>query len=448
MILAIASLGCTNAAPPPDWLALVGGTVVDVANFGNSTRDLHPATVLIHGDRIERVGRRDQVPIPAGARVLDVSGKYLIPGLVDGFAGLNSQAHANAHLYMGVTTVAGSGDDRRGWLFLQANPSPHVYLLDGSGSSDEYDLLGDRPEWTAKLKGHDPDVELSPADNSRMMEEQRRMGVRGLWLGHNLTSANTRQIIAKARKLGLVTYGEFIATPYSDAIQAGVTLLLHMTRYELGLVAPEEQRTLADKAYSLLDSIPPDDPRVARYARLIAEHHVALMPTFCLYYADLPGHRNLWKDPIAAILDPKGVFHPTDTASGEPAYPSPAVKARITQMADRMWNLNRAFLQARPRYLAATGSAVFSSLPGISMHLEMELLVRLGLTPRQALAAATSNYSEQFGWRELGQIAPGRRADLVVLGADPTLDIRNSTSIETVILGGVTVDRGRMLNKP
>jgi len=83
------------------------------------------------------------------------------------------------------------------------------------------------------------------------------MGVRALWLGHNLTSANTRRIIAKARRLGIVTYGEFIATPYSEAIRDGVGLLLHMTRYELGLIPSEMQRPLAaqpegplaDKAY-------------------------------------------------------------------------------------------------------------------------------------------------------------------------------------------------------
>jgi len=61
-------------------------------------------------------------------------------------------------------------------------------------------------------------------------------------------------------------------------------------------------------------------------------------------------------------------------------------------------------------------------MPGISTHTELELLVRSGLTPREALAAATSNYSERFGWRELGLVEAGRRADLLILAADPTVD--------------------------
>jgi imidazolonepropionase-like amidohydrolase len=80
------------------------------------------------------------------------------------------------------------------------------------------------------------------------------------------------------------------------------------------------------------------------------------------------------------------------------------------------------------------------------MHTELELLVRLGLTPREALAAATSNYSERFGWRELGLVEAGRRADLLILGADPTADISNTRNIQSVVLDGVVLDRPGLLN--
>jgi imidazolonepropionase-like amidohydrolase len=78
----------------------------------------------------------------------------------------------------------------------------------------------------------------------------------------------------------------------------------------------------------------------------------------------------------------------------------------------------------------------------------MELLVRRGLTPREALAAATSNYAEKFGWKELGLIEPGRRADLIVLDADPTADIRNADQISDVLLAGTVLDRNKLLTKP
>jgi imidazolonepropionase-like amidohydrolase len=73
--------------------------------------------------------------------------------------------------------------------------------------------------------------------------------------------------------------------------------------------------------------------------------------------------------------------------------------------------------------------------------------VRLGLTPREAIAAATNNYALQFNWNELGQIAPGRRADILVLDGDPTKNIWNARLISTLILDGNILDRDSLLKK-
>jgi imidazolonepropionase-like amidohydrolase len=74
------------------------------------------------------------------------------------------------------------------------------------------------------------------------------------------------------------------------------------------------------------------------------------------------------------------------------------------------------------------------------------LLVRLGLSPREALAAATNNYSLQFGWNELGLIAPGRRADILVVDGNPTANIWNARRISTLIMDGNLIDRERLLH--
>jgi len=86
------------------------------------------------------------------------------------------------------------------------------------------------------------------------------------------------------------------------------------------------------------------------------------------------------------------------------------------------------------------------TMPGISLHTELEMLARIGLSPREALAAATNNYSIQFGWNDLGQIAPGRRADILVVDADPTVSVWNVRRISTVILEGNVVDREGFLH--
>ncbi len=97
-------------------------------------------------------------------------------------------------------------------------------------------------------------------------------------------------------------------------------------------------------------------------------------------------------------------------------------RKKADQSALRLWRINETLFAAYPHYLAASGAPVEGALPGISMHTELELLVRLGFSPREALAAATNNYSLQFGWNELGLIAPGRRADILVVDGDPTAE--------------------------
>jgi hypothetical protein len=349
--------------------------------------------------------------------------------------------------------VVGSGDDRRGRLDFAASPSPHLYVMDGVGSKDEYDLVEASPPWRARLKDRPADSELTPEETALMMREQAARGYRALWVGHSLTAENVHRIVLQGHQLGLVTYGEFIAAPYAGPIRDGVDVLLHMSRYELGLAPPELIAPIgahpygpeAAKAYAYVEALDPANPRVAAYGRLVAAAHTALMPTFSLAYADLPGHRNLWLDPAAALLDPAGVFHPTGRRTGERDYRTPAERERIERFEAHLWAINRVIAAQHPRYLAATGAAVFASLPGISMHVEMQLLVRVGLTPREALAAATGNYAEHLGWRELGAVAPGRRADLLILGADPRTDIRHTAEIRKVILAGKTVDRAALL---
>ncbi len=306
----------SDAAPPA--VVLTGGTLIDLANSGHSTHDIPNAVVVLRNGRIEAAGPAALVKIPKNAKTLDYSGTYILPGLVDGVAGLNSQAQANAELYMGVTTIVGSQDDRRGMLKLDARPSPHVYPIDSAGVTDDYSLLIDLPQWRNKLRENNRYTELSEADTRSQIEEMAGRGTRAIWLAHDLTAANTKLIIAECHRLGLVAYGEFISTSYADGLKYGVDVLLHTTRYELGLVPPRLLRPLVkdpegapqEQAYAYLKQLDPADPSIPRYGNQIKASGAALMPTLSLKYLLLPDHRNLWKEPAASILDPKDLHQP------------------------------------------------------------------------------------------------------------------------------------------
>jgi hypothetical protein len=459
-------------APP---LVLAGGTIIDVTDWGHSANDIQDAIVYIRDGRVLAVGPRAALPIPKGSRVIDCTGKYLIPGLIDGYAGMNSQGQASANLYMGVTTVVARSDERDGWVDQHASPGPHLYLVDSIGSTDDWSLLINRPEWSKKLA--DPrgspgrPIELSPEDTARQLADSARLGTRVLWLGHDLTAANTQWIIEHAHQLGLITYGEFVSTPYRVGIEAGVDALVHMGRYELGVIPDELQQPLMDDpegaasrtAYGYAERLPSTDYRLRHYASFLAAHTTALMPTFSLYYLRLPNHRNLWKEPAAQLLDPKNLNSPPDPKTGEAIYPLPAwsrhlplssqrwleesARKKADLEADKLWSINQVIFEAYPHYLAGSGAPAMGTMPGISMHTELEMLVRLGLSPREAIAAATNNYAEQFHWTELGQITAGRRADILILDADPTTNIWNARRINTLLLDGNQIDRDSLLKK-
>jgi hypothetical protein len=451
-------------------LALVGGTVVDVSDWGRSAKDLLDAIVIVRDGLITEVGSRQSVSIPKGARIIDCAGKFLIPGLIDGFAGMNSQGQASANLYMGVTTIVAVSDDRRGVVDYAAHPAPHLYLLDSVGSTDNWSLLARRPEWAAKLKEGAHRTELSPQDAARQINDTASLGTRVLWLGHDLTAANVQWIVARAHQMGLVTYGEFVSTPYKVGVEAGVDVLVHTGRYELGVIPDELQRPLvedsegsgASTAYDYSERLPSTDPHLRAYALFLAAHHAALMPTFSIRYAELPKHRNLWREPAATLLDHSQIYRAADRWTGEMSYQlSPwarrlppetqrwmedSLRKKADQSALRLWLLNETLFSASPHYLAASGAPLRGSLPGISMHTELELLVRLGLSPREALAAATNNYSLQFGWNEMGQIALGRRADILIVDGDPTQNIWNARRISMLLMDGNVINRGGLLN--
>ena len=130
------------------------------------------------------MGLPGAVAVPKGARVIDCTGKFLIPGLVDGFAGMNSQAEANANLFMGVTTVVARADSERGFIDTTAQPSPHLYLIDTIGVTDNWSLLARHPEWVSDLREGAHPVELSPGVTARQMTDTAHLGVAASGAGH------------------------------------------------------------------------------------------------------------------------------------------------------------------------------------------------------------------------------------------------------------------------
>jgi len=433
----VAAAGQTPAAG--DTLVLAGGTLIDVSGFGSSTSDVKDSVIILGGGRILAAGLRSEVKIPAGTRVIDISGKYVVPGLNDAFSTLNNQAQANAHLYMGVTSIVGLGEPpggRRGPLYLDAKPSPRIYRLDW--------------EWSGEASTSEPEM-------IKQIDALAQSGVKVLLLHYGLTPEQVRVAARRARELGMATIGELGLTTYDEAIRAGVNAFVHTSRYSLDVAPPDLRKEVAAapfgppriKYYKYLVSLSPNDPALQRNAAVLASGRVGLIPTASLNYLELPGHKNPWQEPIAAILDPKDIHLPANPATGERDNPDPSTNPMDgfpPGVAETMLMLDEQYRKAGAKFVAGSGADAFGTLPGISLHTELELLTRIGLTPRQALAAATSNFGELFGWNNVGQVKAGYNADLLVLDEDPVQDIGHLKKIRMVILNGEILDRDRLLH--
>jgi imidazolonepropionase-like amidohydrolase len=117
---------------------------------------------------------------------------------------------------------------------------------------------------------------------------------------------------------------------------------------------------------------------------------------------------------------------------------------RVQHLKSCAWHkeqLDTRLYQLGAKFLAGSAAATYGIMPGSGLHLELDLLHRIGLSPREAIAAATSNFVDVYGWTDVGRIEPGRVADIVILTADPRSDISAVERIGTVVFKGRVVDR-------
>jgi hypothetical protein len=438
--MAIASFAPEVAAQPAPTavVAIVGGTILDLSASGTEGRDQADMIVLIADGRILAAGRRGEVSVPPQAKVVDATGKFLAPGLIDGFAGMNGPGQAAAYLYSGVTSIVGVQDPRRGALDLKARPAPRVFPLEAIGYGAEENTYV-----------------RSAADARKQVDETVASGAKVLLLMYPLELDGLVAAAARAHELGIPTIGELGRTPYASALAAGVDAVVHTSRYSLPLAPAELRARVADEPFGppkleyyqgLVKTFAKDTAAVEAWAGRLGASRTALIPTLAMEYLDLPGHKNPWDFDAARFLDPQGIHQPADRKTGERSERAEAgADAFPADLAATLVALEERYSRAGANYLAGSGTSAFGTMPGISLHHELELLTRIGLSAREALAAATDNYRQAFGWRDLGCLEPGCHADVLVLAKDPTRDLSALWDIDVLVVAGEVVDRARLL---
>ena len=475
MLATLAALALAAALPGPASagaaardLLVADVTVIDPVQGRRPGMD-----VLIRGGRIEAVRPHGAQGV-GGARLVDGRGRFLIPGLWDMHVHLSFDAEVSASMLSlfiahGITAVRDTGgplDAVLAWRRRaeRATPqAPRVFvagpLLDGvptvyDGSAEGYPALSV--------------AVTDPRRATAWVDALAARGVDFIKAYEMLDPATFRQVVARARRHGLPVAGHVPLTMSpAQASDAGLASIEHLRNVEIGCTASEgamldarramlaergdapgrEVRRQAHAAHRLSAALSVDWARCERLLERMNRNGTRQVPTLALVRAvyegfhaepgwrasfDLlpPAARETWR----ASSERLGGLFAEDPAgnAGRAAYLA-WVRSVVARLA------------GTHMIMAGTDTPIFFMTPGLSLHEELASLVGAGLTPAQALEAATLTPARFFGLEaEAGAVAPGFRADLVLLEADPLEDIRHTVRIGAVVRDGALLDRAAL----
>jgi len=445
------------AVSPAQQVAIVGGMLVDVTNRGHSSNDIADSVVLINGKKIVAAGPASEIKIPSDFARIEARGKFLVPGLIDGFGALRNQDFANAYLYDGVTTVyvgsilPGGGGDGEVKLLQKASPGPRLFLgAPMTGYSEAGADPSDKPMTSHRLH----DRRLSNEQLIARIDRLAEQGYRGVTISYDVWPDQVDVIVAETKRVGLATLGELGFTSYPYGIRAGINALLRNDQYQMELAPAAAKLAFADSqqagaAYHFVCRLDPASAQVSDYGEQIAKSDTALMPTLVLQAtADSLDVPNPWNAPSSALIKASDLDTPVDKATGMSEYLAKAPEDRreaVRKCAQHIESLDARFYQLGARFLAGSISPSYGIMPGSGLHEELSLLHRIGLSPREAVAAATSNYADVYPWKDVGRIEPGRMADILILDDDPRVTTSALDHINVLIFDGSVVDRKSLL---
>ena len=446
-LFCIVGVGSVVAQPaaPADTTALVGPTAINPAD----STVIPDATILIEGDRIAAVGPSSEVAVPDGATVHEMDGKYVIPGLVDGHVhffqsgGLYTRPDVldlraarpyaeelqrikerlpdtfRRYLRSGVTSVVDVGGpmwnlDVRARADTTAR-APTVVTAGPLISSVERPRLDE---------GDPPILQITSPEAARQeVREQVEAGVDliKIWYIVRESPANYRPVVEAT---------------VNEAHAAGKRVAVHATQLETARAAVEAGADIL--VHSVFD-----EPVDEGFVQLLKENDVLYTPTLVVRerYSQtfaqqldltLAEHRLGQKDVIGSLTDLRTL--PDSLVSQgirQRIQQAPAVPSDTTAMR----NLKRLH-DAGVAVAAGTDAGNIGTPHGPSLFREFQLMSEAGLTPREILTTATTGGARLMGRDDLGKVASGYQADLVVLDENPLRDVMHTTGIHRVVKEG------------
>lgn len=419
-------------------IAITHAKLVD----GTGTAAKADQTILIRGEKIEAVGPAASIKVPADARVIDASGKSVIPGII----GLHD------HMYYGGMKFMGDSYPR---LFLSAG----VTTIRTTGSVDSYQELNLKRRIDSLLipgpgivvtgpylqgAGVGPGAMHplnGPEDARRMVRYWAEEGVTWFKAYTQISRADLGAAIQEAHKHGVKVTAHLCSVGFREAVALGIDALEHglLTNSEYwGGKVPDQCPTVGDSAiYGSLDI---NSPAVQQTIRDMVAKKVSMTSTLDVFELSSPSRVPFDQ----RVLD---ALYPTMQTSIANYYNSgKTAKDSINRATfKKAMEFDRAFVKAGGLLGAGSDPCCLSAIAGYGDQRNYELLIEAGFTPEESIQIMTSNGAKILGFDSwLGTIKPGMQADLVLLGGDVVArpgDIRNT---EIVFRRGIGFDSAKL----
>ena len=398
-------------------------------------------TVLVADGRIVQTGAAADVMVPDDVTVIDGSGKYLMPGVAEmhgHYPNPDAQEFTEAvmHLYVanGVTLVRG----------MQGGAS-HLPLRD---AIEAREIIGPRLLVCAPaISGNNV---TQPEDARRLVREAAAAGFDHIKVFEGLTPEVFSAIAETAAEVGLTFSGHVsnLVGLYS-ALEQGQSTIDHLDNYIEAMI--DDPEVVAELGLLELPSVMSqvDEAKLGDVIAATVEAGAGVVPTEVLWetflggrsgadlLAEMPETRYWVRESIPGVAS--GVNRWAQQTDGRSAaLPSPDAGRPVIELRRR---LIKELYDAGVPVLLGTDSPQIFSVPGFSIHREMQVMVESGLTPYQVLHAGTAAVADFLGAEDFGRIAEGQRADLVLLNANPLDDIGHFADSAGVMVNGVWLSR-------
>jgi imidazolonepropionase-like amidohydrolase len=416
-----------------DRIALVGGNVIP----GNGGPILRDAVVVVFNGKVETVAPREGFRIPKTAEQVDVSGQWIIPGLIDGQSRA-SQWAMTRYVAAGVTSLRDAGSQMDSILALRelvglgGEIAPRIYsagaMIDGSPSADSNAAA------------------VRTADQARRAVDARAVKpVDYVKVGPRITPELLKPLVDETNTFNLKLTAQLGLVDALSAAHGGVHAIEYLSGVAEAASGKNAEKIFAEHragyfrgwkaaeaAWAKLDST-----ALTSVADQLAQAGTVLIPTLIVHelYSRLDDPTLMSGGDYATMPDSQVKSWDVTGFRSRTGWTDADLASFRASRANQELFL-RAFRAAGGTIVAGSDASSPLSVPGWGLHTELELLVNAGLTPKDAIATATGNVARLLGADSIGVIAQGKVADLVVLKSNPLLDIRNTRTVERVMVRG------------